>query len=252
MWGNRFICGGLLPACAFLTLASCAPAPAPAPTPAPVLADTPAPTLNEPPILDWMAAQPVPTFLDAEQQQLFLHAYSAASFLMGCDTMVLEEYPRFDGSVPDLSQEGWAETVEHDGWTYFISIGRYRRWEDFQAMLDSLFTPEYQQELLYAEFGDGASRAMFCPTQNGLLAYLEASRGSDFDYGWCDTPDSYELVSRSEDEIVFHLIGHYAQFAETEDFGGVPEPVGEYTRAYPIRMERTEKGWRFAEFYVPY
>ena len=212
----------------------------------------PAPALNEPPVLDWMEEQPAPEFLDEDQRALFLYAYSAASFLMGCSTTALEEYPRLDGTVPDLSVPDWAETVEYDGWTYLVSIGRYRRWSDFQAMMDSLFTREYQRELLSTELEDGTSRALFRSTEDGLLAYLDAARGSDFDYGWCDTPDSYELVSRSEDEIVFQLIGHYTRFAEDESFQDMPKPVGEYTVAYTIRMERTAQGWRFAEFHLPY
>lgn len=230
-----------------------APVPAqimePAPTAAAELTILPGPV--EPPLLDWMENQPVPDFLDEDQQQLFLRAYSAAAFLMGCGTGVIEEYPLPDGSLPDRSGPDWAQYVEYDGWSYLISVGRFRQWDDFQAMLDGLFTPEYQEELLHSEMGDGESLPLFRATEDGLLCYLDTGRGSDLEYGWCDTPDSYELVSRTEDEIVFHLIGHYAVL----DYDGetdMPVPVDEYNIAYPIRMERTENGWRVAEFHLPY
>lgn len=202
----------------------------------------------EPPLLDWMAEQPVPEFLDEEQQALFLHAFSAANFLMGCDTNTVEEYPDEAGAAGCLKQH---ETVEIDGNIYTVALGRFRRWDDFQAMLDGLFTPEYQQALLSSEMGDGTTLPLFRPTGDGLLCYIDAGRGSDLEYGWCETPDSYELVSQTGDEIVFHLIGHYA----TLDYDAekdMPVPVDEYTIAYPIRMERTENGWRFAEFHLPY
>ena len=49
-----------------------------------------------------MADQPVPAFLDAEQQALFLRAYSAASFLMGCSTSGVDSYPLDGGDPPEL------------------------------------------------------------------------------------------------------------------------------------------------------
>ena len=61
-----------------LTLAACA---APTPTPIPAL---------EPPLSDSTKAQPVPDFLDTDQQALFLHAFEAANFLMGCETSYVD------------------------------------------------------------------------------------------------------------------------------------------------------------------
>ena len=75
--------------------------PEPAPTASPDLSAVPGPV--EPPLLDWMENQPVPDFLDEGQRQLFLRAYSAANFLMGCGTSNIEEYPLADGSLPDQS-----------------------------------------------------------------------------------------------------------------------------------------------------
>ena len=52
---------------------------------------------------------------------------------------------------------------------------------------------------------------------------------------------------------MFDLIVHYAVLAEAPE--GAEEPLivtGETAEAYPIRMERTEDGWRVAELHLPY
>ena len=34
-----------------------------------------------------------------------------------------------------------------------------------------------------------------------------AGQGSSLEYGWADVPDTYELVSQSEDAVEFYLVG---------------------------------------------
>ena len=106
----------LLAAGLALVLGACTAPAAEAPTPPAEVtpASTEAPAPAEPPIPDWMADQPAPAFLDAEQQALFLRAYSAASFLMGCSTSGVDSYPLDGGDPPEL---GDYETVTLDsGW----------------------------------------------------------------------------------------------------------------------------------------
>ena len=72
---------------------------------------------------------------------------------MGCSTSGVDSYPLDGGDPPEL---GDYETVTLDsGWTYLVAQGRYARWEDFQAMLDGIFTPAYQEKLLWTENMDG-------------------------------------------------------------------------------------------------
>lgn len=234
-----------------LLLTACAGQEAPATSPADVLAVT-SPTKEmepstEPPIPDWMAEQPVPDFLTPEQQDLFLRAFSAANFLMGCNTSAVDDYPLADGSQPDKSNY---ETVTLDSsQTYLLSVGRFARWDDFEAMLDGLFTPAYKETLLAGEISDGASVPLFTSTEDGRLCYLDVSRGSDMEYDIADAPDVYELISQSDSAVEFALIGHYADLTVEADENGT-RPI--YTEAYPIRMERTGDGWRVAEFHLPY
>ncbi|MEQ2443909.1 hypothetical protein WMO64_10590 [Pseudoflavonifractor sp. CLA-AP-H29] len=239
----------LLTACSGQTVESSTQSPGPEPTQTTPSASTGSGLVaaEEPPILDWMADQPVPGFLDEEQRDLFLRAYSAANFLMGCSTGNVEEYPLADGTMP---QRGEYEKLTLDnGWTYLVAQGRYARWADFKAMLDSVFTPEYQEELLYQEDGDGERIPVFTETPDGGMCFIQADRGSDTEYDWADMPDTYELVSMSDDAVEFSLIGHYAVLGED---GGEIAVQGIITREYPIRMERTADGWRVAEFHLPY
>lgn len=198
---------------------------------------------EEPPLSEWTLAQPVPEFLDEEQKALFLHAYEASSFLF-CGTAGYEHF------LPEDDTWTTADYVVIDDMTYLVAQGRYARWEDFKAMMDGLFTAEYQDDLLNTIVG-GISHPLFTSTEDGRLCFLDTQMGSDLEYGWCDTPDSYELVSQSEDEIVFDIIGHYVHLGYDPE-NDIPVPQDEYTQAYPIRMELTGQGWRVAEFHRPF
>ena len=98
-----------------------------------------------------------------------------------------------------------------------MAQGRYARWEDFQAMLDGIFTPAYQEELLWAENMDGERFPIFTADGEGRTCFLELERGSSLEYGWADVPDTYELVSQSEDAVEFYLVGHYADLTMQPD-----------------------------------
>lgn len=227
-----------LAALCLILFSGCSPAPTGTPAP------TPAPDPPEPPLTDADLSRPVPDFLDEEQLDLYRHAFSAANFLMGCSTAIIEDYPRPDGSTVEWTLEHPHETYELDGATYLVAMGRYQKWDDFQAMMDGLFTPEYQKELL--------APGLFASTEAGRLCFLEADRGSDLEYGWSDAPDSFVLVEQTEDAIDFNLVGHYAILDAGSAGGAVPTVVGEYTLEYPIRLEQTDLGWRVAEIHLPY
>ena len=194
-----------------------------------------------------MADQPAPAFLDAEQQALFLRAYSAASFLMGCSTSGVDSYPLDGGDPPELG------TMRRSPWTAAGPIwwprGGTPGGEDFQAMLDGIFTPAYQEELLWTENMDGERFPIFTADGEGRTCFLELEQGSSLEYGWADVPDTYELVSQSEDAVEFYLVGHYADPTVQPDETGA-RPLS--TERWPIRMERTADGWRVSEFHVPY
>ena len=60
-------------------------------------------------------------------------------------------------------------------------------------------------------------------------------------------PDTFELISQTEDEIRFYVIGTYRDYVENEAGELVQE--GEITqRKYEIVLTHTENGWRFSKF----
>ena len=71
---------------------------------------------------------------------------------------------------------------------------------------------------------------------NDYLYHISASKGGAFGYDPNESPDTYVLVSRTDTEICFDVIGHYAQ-DDTEE-----------THSFPITLTRTESGWRFSQF----
>ena len=215
---------------------SSGPAPIPVPQELPELPP-------EPPVFDWMGETAVPTFLTGDQQDLYLRARVAGDFLIISPELV-EQFPLADGSR--LNQEGLGphESCEMHGQTYTVSMGRYRRWDDFQTMLDSLFTPRLQEELLCPE-GDVPH---FAPDEDGAMCFLTGGRGGSLPYALADLPDRFELVSSTDHAIEFTLIGHYADYV----YEDCTQPGEIYTEEFPIRMVNTPEGWRLDEFHIPY
>lgn len=173
--------------------------------------------LSEPPLTEEDWDEPLPDFLDKEQQALYLRAKAI--------------FPVFSGDTTNIDSmfggEVGGESFEQDGVRYCISTGRYRQWADFMEMMRSIFTEEYIAELTGA---DMETPIFF--EKEGMLCYCEGSR-----FGYQE-PDEFRLTEETEEEISFDLIGHY-----------LPVGGGEiYTESYPIRMVRTEAGWRIAEF----
>lgn len=179
-------------------------------------------------------------FLTEEQIQLYYKA--------------LEIYPLFNG-MPDtidylyLSLQGkpWDEKNNYvvnyalsddmvesytiNGLYYNICKGEYQTIDAFSDLCLSVFTDEYYKELNATEWGVPTFMQI-----NNYLYHINSSKGGAFGYDPIESPDTYVLVSRTDTEICFDVIGHYAQ-DDTEE-----------TRSFPITLTRTESGWRFSQF----
>ena len=59
-------------------------------------------------------------------------------------------------------------------------------------------------------------------------------------------PDTYRLVSSTEDEVTFTLISHY----DRNGWNDIDDPMDVYTIEYPIRLVDTDSGWRVDEFHT--
>lgn len=236
-----------------LTLCACAPQAAGEPSPSPVQsapASEPSPPAqeSEPPapadfpeiILDENSRNAaVPDFLDEEQQLLYRRALCVYSHLFGGDTAEVCCWEEGD-SYPD------GNPIDRDGLPYTRAVGRYAAWEDFDAMVHSVFTESFWERC------NAIQRGELFLNIDGALHFIWASRGMYYYTG--NVPDTFELVSRSEDEIVFTLTGHYSspwpkEGESPEDRDQRLERGWEYTLDFPMRLVRTEAGWRFDQFH---
>ena len=208
----------------------------------PVLPPEPIDPAQEPPLDEYAKNVAVPKFLTREQQALYRRANAMYRILTAAFTTWIDE---FDES---RDYELTYEVVEINGYNYILSSGRYADWAEFEAVIHSLFTDEMWQALNTNEY---CSRFI---NYNGRMAYLDAGRGAGYFYNGEHFPDRFELVSMTEDEIVFTLIGHYTEVYSTagmsrEEAREYMRTVCEYTQEFTIRMVRTEDGWRFDEFH---
>lgn len=200
----------------------------------------------EPLLTEIVLSKSVPDFLDEEQQILYRKAFSLIYYR----------------SVPTYRSMEFADSLNYyigkyniikpygdNSGNYRISQGRYQNWEDFIALLHSVFTEEFASEAFYLN----SPRSSYY-NYNGKLAEIDASGIWNKDYN-PNFKDKFELISKTDSEIVFNLIGHYSSFypkeGETnEERKARIETSWEWTQEFTIRMVMTESGWRFDEFHV--
>ena len=100
---------------------------------------------QEPPLTQEDLNQPVPEFLDPELQQLYRRARNVYNNFFVETTNCEYAYTFEPGTFP----EEQTETFEENGLLYRYSKGRYKDWEDFEALVHSVFT-----DLLFQSLND--------------------------------------------------------------------------------------------------
>ena len=190
----------------------------------------------EPPLSETDIDRPVPDFLDEEQQLLYLRACSVYPTFSGYPFKIDDTYPRKDGKTFDH----WANHVYYppensDFMYYYAAQGRYEKWDDFVGMGTSIFTSVYFNQ-----------RSSCFLNMNGYTYIPDAEKGCG--WGYLSDTDTFTLISKSDTEIHFELIGHYydAHAAQDED----SDFIITRTRNFPIIMVLTDEGWRFSEFHM--
>lgn len=178
----------------------------------------------------------VPDFLTPEQQALYRKAYTA--------------YEQFR-----LANTGFGTTeytpVEVEGYdgSFYVGNGSITTWADFETAMLGLFTSEYLDGLNYSEttLEDGTTYhyAMFADS-DGRLAFSDGARGSNI---MRVPPDKFELISQTDDEIRFYVIGTYQDYVEN-DAGEMVQEGAVTEEKQEIVLTRTEAGWRFSEFAI--
>ncbi len=195
------------------------------------------------PLDEYDLSIPVPDFLGTEQQLLYRQAFAMYGHIFGASTESVDEWPAAYGFQP-------GEIVERNGMQYTPSTGRYGRWEDFEEAVLSVFTPR-----LWAQRNSWGEGVPVYTDIDGRLYYIAAARGS---YGYNDNfPVTFKLTRRTDDEIVFVMTGYYSEPypREGESFEERDARLAadyEYSIDFPMRLVKTENGWRFDEFYCAY
>lgn len=243
---KKLLCSAIAVFLIVSALSACVPAadgvspdPSPAPSSDPIMEPSVAPPVietlnieNELPLDEQSLSIAVPDFLDEEQQLLYRKAYRLYDAMFGGSSSGIE-LPR-TSEQPALPSLGY-DSVMYAGKEYIVSTGRYSDWNDFTAVIYSVFTSTFWDSVNQA---DGAERYI---NADGRMCYLDLGQGSGRLY--LGQPDEFELGSRTDDSITFTLIGHYRQAAEDGGDGSG------YTIRFPMKMLKTADGWRFDEFH---
>lgn len=163
----------------------------------------------------------LPEFLNGDQQLLYKAAYR-----------MYYHFSMTSGFEPDMEAEG---EENGNGRVYYPDRG-FDSYADYRKAMESVFTVEYTDFLNESEcyIDDGAG---------GLLA-APGDRGGNITY----KETTFELVKQDENEIEIHLIGHYND--ALPESGG--DPADDTTVPFAVKMVKTENGWRFDSFAIPY
>lgn len=176
-----------------------------------------------------------PDFLTEEQQTLYRKARTA--------------YAEFTLVATGFGTTEWTPvTIEgNEEGRFFVGDGSITTWNDFETAMLGLFTPDYLEALNINinVLGDGTTyRYVHFADYQGSWPFRTAARGSNNAY---IPPDTFELISQTEDEIRFYVIGTY--HAEEENEEGMLVWTDETTQQkYEIVLTHTENGWRFSKF----
>jgi len=140
------------------------------------------------------------------------------------------------------------EKIRTAQYTYTKSQGRYQLWSEFDSVVHSVFTEDF-----FAKCNKLDDENKIYMEHNGLLYFIDLGRGSGNYYNE-NFADNFILVSRTDSEILFTLVGHYSDVfprdGETiEEYEERRKHEFDYTLEFPMKMILTEDGWRFDEFH---
>jgi len=175
----------------------------------------------------------VPDFFTEEQQNIYKEALTLYNVSLDPITLDMATFfPLKEGQKYIEPIDGaWGPTVTlKSGETYTKSIGRYRKWADFDKLMMAVFTREAFNELNKYE------RFVEIDGDLHLLSVTGMPR-----QGYSPALDTFNLISSSDNEIKFTVTQYY-----TDENGQVS---GEMTTP-EIILTKTSDGWRFSKFDV--
>lgn len=170
------------------------------------------------------------SFLTDDQQQLYTTAYEMRFGLYGGsgNLMNLWEYQ------PITDSEGYPVIVIENYELYNVP------YDVFSSRIHEIFTDNCLGTTDYAvkfiDYDGGLATDTWMT--NDLVEGTTRQAIEEY-------PDTYRLVSSTENEVTFTLISHYAR-----GWNRIDNPMDVYIIEYPIRMVNTAAGWRIDEFHT--
>lgn len=194
---------------------------------------------TEPPLSESEMRASVPDFLDEDQQLLYRRAKNVYSHLFGFSVSSVEYF-----EISNVFPNEYSYYFDENGRRILYSQGRYKNWDDFSALVNSVFTEV---------FFNAKNRNSRFIERYGRLTFIDGDRGGAQYYN-SNFQDEFELIYKSDDMIIFNVIGHYSQIwpHEGESYEERDHRISdnwEFTDKFTIRMVNTESGWRFDVFY---
>lgn len=189
---------------------------------------------------------PVPDFLTDEQKLLYLRAYKMMLIRIG--TYAIDDTQYFPCDNPDTTRT-YTDTISVDGYEYTPALNHYRQWDSFYSTLRGIFTEGFLDSD-YLSF-DGVT--YFRPIE-GNMYYISTERCFDPGYNQDSTSMDFTLQEETPDKIVIQVTATYAiDESSSQAFRqAVLDGLISNTKNYSITLVRSDDGWRFSQFNVPY
>lgn len=187
-------------------------------------------------------------FLDEEQYALFEKAQNMEYPLWGLsDNLGVLQYKIEDAPSFIPLTQNIPSYVEQDGHRYKLYQNTYQEFDDF---VHSIFTDHFlSQDDLTQKFMDSDGRLAVCddfdleqiPHYTGYVSDL-------YPEDFC--PQQYYLVDSSASQVDFVMVAYYDSHETYENHETYSYETMEQVE-YPVRMLKTESGWRIDEYHSP-
>ena len=189
---------------------------------------------------------PVPAFLTDEQKLLYLRAYKMMLIRIG--TYAIDDTQYFPCDNPDTTRT-YTDTISVDGYEYTPALNHYRQWDSFYSTLRSIFTESFLDSDYLSSDGVTYFRSI-----EGNMYYISTERGFDPGYNQYSTLMDFSLQEDTADRIVIQVTATYAiDESSNQAFRqAVLDGLISNTKNYSITLVRSDDGWRFSQFDVPY
>lgn len=177
----------------------------------------------------------IPEFLSKEQSALYKKA-AVLHYIFTCEPSEIDSIPLLEGQETLETQE---QTIE--GRLYYKSVGRYRKYADFEEICLSVFTREFFEKLnsdkkFIEENGD-----LYITAETEIVQMI-------LSYAPWHESDKFELINLSDTEIKFTATGYYFDAVAERDAPNDTEDNELTHLIIDIILTQTENGWRFSQF----